>query len=110
MDVGKAGGNEAHWHELRAALCALHGAEFAGPIVDVLEQVMVDGAEMRQIERANSNTFGRALRCQHPFKPVEHPLAFETKLVLQNAGSRIDVRVIIGHDRSFSRKCLACSS
>ena len=50
MNVGHAGRNVLPELELIAAFEDFDRAQFARPIVDVLEQVAVDGTKMGQIE------------------------------------------------------------
>jgi hypothetical protein len=93
MNVAKAGGDEAQRHELRAAFRDFHGTDFSGPVVDVLEEMAVNGAEVPQIERAGWNAFRRALADELSLNIIQQVRLGQSKLVTQNARSRIDVGI-----------------
>ena len=52
MNVGHTGLDVLPELELLATLADLDGAQFARPLVDVLEEMAMDGAQMGQVEGA----------------------------------------------------------
>ncbi len=52
VDVSHASGNIGYWLEVVAALGDFDGAGLTRPLVGVLQQVPVDGAEMNEVELA----------------------------------------------------------
>src|SRR6188768_2813566 len=60
VNVAHSGLDELAELKLLAALADLDRAQFAGPAVDVLEEVMMDGAQMGQVEGAARNASAAA--------------------------------------------------
>jgi len=61
VNIGHAGFNELAKLELATALGDLHRAQIARPVIDVLEQMTMDGAEVGEIEGAIGDSFGYSL-------------------------------------------------
>ena len=62
MDVGHAGRDVAAELEPAAALGDFDGPDLPRPVVDVLEQVAMDGAKVVEVEVAFGNAFGDSIR------------------------------------------------
>lgn len=78
VNVLHAGLDEPAELELMPALGNLHRAKLARPVVNVLEQVTMDGTKMGEVEAAGRNAFRGPLRDQPslgPVKPVGVPQA-----------------------------------
>ncbi len=71
MNIGHAGFNEPAELELVAVLGDLDAADLARPFVDILEQMMVDGTQVRQVEMAGRRTFPQPLNHQPSFKNLK---------------------------------------
>ena len=73
VDIRHPGLNETPWLESAAALGDLDGAEFARPIVDILEKVAVNRLEMGEVELACRHGFEKPLGDELPFRRVQRP-------------------------------------
>lgn len=80
--------------ELVTALVQFDSTNLAGLGVDILKQVPVDRAQMRQVEFAGRRSFGKALRHQHAFGPIEFGAVANSKIVLEDGRAGIDVRIV----------------
>ncbi len=107
MNIGHAGFDKLAELELMAALGDFDGAQLARPIVNVLEQIAVDILEMGQVEPARRNALRRALRHELALDVIEFGGVRYSKLVPENRGAWIDVRVAVDHSaakgRTFAR-------
>lgn len=70
MDIGHAGLNVTAKLELTAALGDFDRSDLAGPVVDVLEQVTVDGFQVGEIELAARDSAITAASYELPFDAV----------------------------------------
>jgi hypothetical protein len=71
MNVGHAGFDVLPELELMAALGDFDGADFAGPVVDILEQMAVNGLQVAKIEPAGRDALCYALRCKSALHGIE---------------------------------------
>ena len=71
MNIAHAGMDELAKLELLGALADLDRADFTRPFVDILEQMPMDGLEMRQIESASGYALPAALNGQPPFYAIK---------------------------------------
>ena len=71
MNVGHSGRDELAELKLLAALADLHRAQFAGPLVDVLEEMTMDGAQMGEVERAAWNRLEAAVGGVKTLDPIQ---------------------------------------
>ena len=97
MNVGHAGVDEPAKLKLRPALADLDGADLAGPLIDVLKQVMMDGSQMVDIETTGRYAFSGSLRDQPSFDLIENFRVSYAEKVPENMASRIDIRVVRIH-------------
>lgn len=97
MNVPHAGDDEAAELELMSVLGDFHGTKLPGPIVNILEQVPMDGAKMRQAEPAGRDAFGGALGDKPPLHAVEFRCVGQAQLVPQDGRIRIGVGVSLTH-------------
>ena len=81
MNVPHASDDEAAELELMAVLGDFHSTKLPGPIVNILEQVPMDGAKMGQAEPAGWDALGGALGDKPPLHAVELRRVGETQLV-----------------------------
>lgn len=72
VHVRHAGFDEAKRHELCAAFGDLYNADLSRPVVDVLENVAMDGAELAEIKIACRKALSYALRRQAAFVAVKN--------------------------------------
>ncbi len=66
------------------ALRNLYPAELPGPVVNILEQVLVNGLQVRQIEVSVRNAFADALRDQPPLGAIKSGSAANAQLVFKD--------------------------
>ncbi len=67
VNVAHSGLDELAELKLLAALADLDRAQFTGPVVDVLKQVMMDGAQMGEVESAARDRLAAAVRRMKAF-------------------------------------------
>ena len=79
--------------ELLRTLADFDGTQLARPVINVLKQVAMDRAEMRQVEIAAGDAPSAAQHHQRTFLFVEKDRIDDTEPVPQDNGARIDVRV-----------------
>ncbi len=97
MDVGHAGFDKSTKLELRAAFADLNGTNLAGPVIDILEQVMMNGLQVVEVEGAGGDAFGYTL-CRHaPFHPIGLSGVGYSEMVPENMRSRIDIPIAQTH-------------
>src|SRR5690349_17211995 len=87
MDVGHSGGNVPPELELLRAFADFHRPNLACPVVDVLEQMAMDGLQMNEVEFAGRNSFRDPLRCQHSFGLVQNDRIDDAKPISEDAGT-----------------------
>jgi hypothetical protein len=80
--------------ELLGALADLDGAQLAGPVVDVLEEMAMDGAEVGQIEGAAGNAPADTQNHEGSLLLVEKFRIGDPEPISQDRGAGIDVRVV----------------
>jgi hypothetical protein len=84
VNIGHAGADVLPELELVAALGDLDGPDLSGPVIDVLKEMPVDGAQMREIEIAGGDAVLDPLDDRASFVTIEGDGVGQTKLVLQN--------------------------
>lgn len=67
-----------------AVLKDADGAGLAGPVVDVLEKMPMNGPKMVGVERSIRESFFRSLRDRRRFKGIELPGICQSRSVAQN--------------------------
>lgn len=97
MDVRHAGFDKAAELELRVALADFDSANVAGPVANILEQVVMNGSQMAEIEMAGRRTFDYTLCNQPPFDLVKGDSVCNAKPIPKNLRSRVDVRIVRIH-------------
>ncbi len=93
MHVGHSGFDISTKLELVPALGDLDGAKLARPVVDILEQMAVDGPKVLQVDVTIRNSFTRTLCDKLALDAVELIRFADSLLVPKNSGSRIDVGI-----------------
>jgi hypothetical protein len=81
VNIGHSGMDVLPKLELLAALADLDRAQFSGPVVDVLEEMAMDGAQVDQVERAARDAAATSQGHKASFLPVEKFLIGGTKPV-----------------------------
>ena len=71
-------------------------AVLAGPGVDILEEVMMDGPVMPDTKQASRHRFIEPLGCDGGLEPGERGLTFQVSEVLEDLGAGITVVVVDG--------------
>jgi hypothetical protein len=79
--------------ELLVALTDLDGAKLAGPIVDVLEQMAMDRAEVSKVEVAARHRLGRAVGDIETLDDQDHGID-EAKAVSERYRPWLNVRIV----------------
>ena len=97
MDVGHTRLDKSAKLELMAVLGDLDGSHLASPVVDVLEQMMVDGSQVGQIEAAGWHAFDDALSHQLAFDEVEVAGIENAKFISENGSVWVEVRILSAH-------------
>ena len=87
MNVGHAGLDVLAELEGPAILGDLHSPHFASPGVDILEEVFVHGAQVRQIEIAERSALGYPLDDQFTLNQLEAGAIEEVQAVSENGRS-----------------------
>ena len=72
-DIRHPGLDETPWLESAVAFGDLDGAEFARPIVDILEKVAVNRLQMGEVKLACRHGFEKPLGDELPFRRVQRP-------------------------------------
>ncbi len=103
MHVRHAGFDEAPELELMATLGNLHGPNLAGPLEDILKQVVVDRAEVAEVEVSQRDAFRYALGNEQALDPAKLGSVGQAKAISQNVGTRIDVGVACVHSAASLR-------
>jgi len=67
--------------ELMTALGNLHRPNLPGPVVDILEQLPMDGAQVHKVKAAGRDALSSPLRDQQPLHAVELTCIGETQLI-----------------------------
>jgi hypothetical protein len=80
--------------ELIAAFEDFDGADLSGPIVDVLEKVAMDGAQMGQIERAAGNALGNSVGDQTTLNSIKLAGVGNAEAIAKDVGTRNDVWIV----------------
>lgn len=91
VDVGHAGADETAELELMAAFGDFYGSEFARPGVDVLEEVVVNGAEMGEVEVARRDALSGPLDNPLPLLVTERNGVGQVQFVAEDGATRIAV-------------------
>lgn len=97
VNIGHSGFDILAELELLAAFVEFDGADFTGPIVDVLKQVAVNRFQMLKVESSRRDTFGGALRDKEALDMVEFGLAADSELVSEYRQPRVEIRVAGAH-------------
>ncbi len=105
MDIAHAGLNILPELELLGIFADLDRAQFAGPIVDILEQMAMNGLQMSKIEGAAWNAFSASLDNEASFVSIEDDWVSDPETIFEGPGTGIDVRIVaLGH---LSREAVA---
>jgi len=80
--------------ELLRALADLDCTDFARPVVDVLEQVTVDGLEVSKIKLSQRDTLRDALRDQRPLCLVDDSSVLDAETIFEGSCARVDVWIV----------------
>ena len=94
VNIRHAGCYEALELELVFAFRNFDRAHFAGPVINVLEEMLVDRAKMREIKIAGGNPFAGALYYEPPFHCIEPNSVDDAELVDETTSAGIDVRIV----------------
>lgn len=81
VNIPHAGFDKAAELELMLALRNLHGAKLARPIVNILEQMPVDGAKVGEVEAPGWDALGGPLRDKAPLHAVKPGRVRKAQLV-----------------------------
>jgi hypothetical protein len=106
VNVGHASRNVLPELELLVAFADLHGAQLTGPVVDILEQVTMDCAQVLQIEVAVGDRLCGALRDDAALGPVELDRINEPQKIAKDVRAGNDVRIANGHVSAEARAAL----
>jgi hypothetical protein len=94
--------------ELTSALGDFDRAQFTGPIVDILEQMPMDGAEMGEIERSRWYALGDSIAHQATLSSIKLVRVGNAETIAKNVGAGIDVRIVVSaHFASASARACA---
>ncbi len=97
MDIRHSGFDMPAKLELASPLGDLDRANFPGPIIDILEEMPVNGAKMGEVETADGNAFGRACDRQPTLNNVQLVGAGDAGPISENGRPWIDIRGVIAH-------------
>jgi hypothetical protein len=93
VDVGHACFDVAAKHEPMIALGDSDETDFAGPVVNILEQTAVDGAQVIEVEIAAGNPMRGAVGREESFGFLQRSGVFQSELVSQNACSATNIGI-----------------
>ena len=93
VDVGHAGFDKAVRLKLTAALGDLDGPDGPGPVIEVLEEMTVDGAKVGEVKVAGWAALAQALGYEFPLDVVKMRRISDCQLVLKNLAIRIEVGI-----------------
>ena len=98
--------NVASELKLMAAFADLDRAQLACPIVDVLKQVAVNGAEMSKIERPDGYTFRNSISHQAALDSIKPSRIRNAKAITKDfgAGNEVWINVVV-HLTAAARAC-----
>ena len=97
VDIAHAGFNEAAELKPVSTFCDLDGAQFAGPVKDILKQVPVDGLQMQKIKVAGRDAFTDPLRHQDTFGSLELSLVSDSQLVPEHRRPGVNIGIRVAH-------------
>ncbi len=106
VNVRHAGFDETAELELLAALVEFDEPDLAGPIVNVLEQMLMDRLQVIEIEIAGRDAFDDALRHQPALGAVEFGRIDDPELVPEHRRVRVCVWIAAAHSAA-KRRALA---
>ena len=111
VDICHARPDKAFRLEPAAALGYLDRAKFARPLVDVLEQVAVNGAQMGKVEVAARNGFEKPLGDELPFRCLQRAGIPDVQLVAENCECRRIAVFGVAHSAATMRRrfSICCS-
>jgi len=84
VNVGHSGSDELAEYELTPVLRDLDDAKLSGPVVDILEEMAVDGLQMGEIKISARDPLHGAKARQLAFSGVEGGLNRQSEAVLEN--------------------------
>lgn len=93
MDIGHPSFDETAELELMPILGDFDGAYLAGPIIYVLEQVLVNSPKVGEVEQARRDSLQCPLGYKTPLDKVEPFLVGKRKLIPENCGAGITVGI-----------------
>jgi hypothetical protein len=105
MNIGHSSRNVLPKLELTSALGDFDSPQFAGPIVDILEQMSVNGTEVTQVECARGNASPAPLEHITTFNLIQDDWINNPKAVSKNSGARIDVGIVVLCHFAAARAC-----
>ena len=85
MNVGHSSMDELSKLELLSALADFQGADFAGPVVNILEQMVMNGLQMREIEHPAWDSFLGALNDETALNAIERHWIDDAKPISEYA-------------------------
>jgi hypothetical protein len=97
MNVGHADSDEATKLELVAILGDLDGPKIARPVVDILKEMTMDGAQVGEIELARRHAFGDALGHQATFDLVQSVGIRNAKFISEYRLGGLEIRIPSAH-------------
>ncbi|MGB8843942.1 MAG: hypothetical protein WCC64_23070 [Aliidongia sp.] len=105
VDIGHARFDEAAELELIAAFGDFDGPKLAGPVIEILEEMAVNGVEMRQVEASVRNALGDAFDDKAPLSHLQPRSINDAELVSEDCGAGIEIRIAARHSaaKGFAR-------
>ena len=97
MHVGHTCLDEAAKLKLMTVLGDLHRAHLTRPVVDVLEQMAMDGLQVGEVKVSWRHTFGDALGHELAFDALQSGRVKNAKFISENGSVWIEVRVLSAH-------------
>ena len=77
--------------ELMTVLGDLHLAKLARPFIDILKEVPVNGAKVRQVKASRGDTLSGALNDKKPLNLLQPFLVGDAEFVSEDRGTGIEV-------------------
>ena len=87
----------------RSPRCGPRRPGHTGPVIQVLEQMPADGAQMGKAEAPAGNALGGTLDYQPPLDGLKPSRPVDPELVTENRGAGIGIPVVFGHSAARAR-------
>ena len=95
--------DEASWLELAAALADFDCSNLTRPLVDILEQVVMNGPQMSEVEIACRHCLEKTLGNELPLRGIQRPEMPDLQLVAKNGEIRRITVVLVIHSAAAIR-------